>query len=395
MIERIFFLIILVIALPDIYVYMRCLRRRPDIGLWQKLLWWLPGIAMTVYTIALSLIRDFVPDNILWLNVYLLLLGLVAVPKFLFVACSAIGLLLRRVFRMRRNWGNVAGVLLAVATVGILLYGSFVGVDKFTVKNVDIAFGSLPEAFDGYRIVQISDAHVGSIHAGLLRRAVEEANRLAPDAIVFTGDLQNKKPDELDRFAPLLSSLYARDGVFSVLGNHDYGNYMNVSATEKRANEAALCRRERGYGWQLLLNGNAVVRRGADSIVIAGEENDGLPPFPGRADISAALRGVGQDAFVVMLQHDPSAWRRHILPSGRAWLTLSGHTHGGQVSLFGLRPTQLSAKEDCGLYEESGRCLYVSSGLGGLVAFRFGVLPEIVVITLRSKAADTASKRKI
>ncbi len=392
MIERIFIFIILAIALPDIYVYMRFLRRRPGIGLRKTILWWFPGVALTAYTIALSLIRDFVPDNILWLNVYLFLFALVVVPKFLFVVCSVIGLLLRRTFGLRRNWGNLAGALLAVAAVCVLLYGSLIGVDKLVVRNVEIEFDSLPPAFDGYRIVQISDAHVGSIRTGLLQRAVETANALAPDAIVFTGDLQNKQPSELDRVASLLSSLHARDGVFSVLGNHDYGYYVNVENSEKRANEAALCLRERDFGWDLLLNGNAVVRRGADSIVIAGEENDGLPPFPARADISATLRGVGQEAFVVMLQHDPSAWRRHILPTGRANLTLSGHTHGGQVSLFGLRPTQLKGKEDCGLYEKSGHCLYVSSGLGGVVAFRFGVPPEIVVITLRAKSGGSASK---
>ncbi len=394
MIGRIFIFIILAIALPDIYVYMRFLRRQSGIGLWQKLLWWLPGIALAVYAAALSLIRDFVPDNILWVNVFLFLFGLIAVPKFLFVVCSAIGLLLRRVFRLRRNWGNFVGVPLAVAAVCILLYGSFVGVDKLTVRRVDIAFDSLPPAFDGYRIVQISDAHVGSIHSTLLQRAVEVANQLAPDAIVFTGDLQNKQPGELDCYARLLASLHARDGVFSVLGNHDYSKYVNVENSEKQAIEAGLRRRERAYGWKLLLNDNAVVRRGGDSIVIAGEENDGLPPFPSRADISAALHGVGKEAFVVMLQHDPSAWRRHILPSGRVNLTLSGHTHGGQVSLFGMRPTQLSGKEDCGLYGQSGRFLHVSSGLGGVVAFRFGVLPEIVVITLHSKAAGSTGKNK-
>ena len=393
MIERISIFLILVIALPDVYVYMRYLRRRPGIGLWQKLVWWLPGIALTASTVALSFTRDFVPDNIFWLNAFLFLFGLIAVPKFFFVACSAIGLLLRRVFHLHRNWGNFVGVPLAVVAVCILLYGSFWGVDKLVIRRVDIAFDSLPKSFDGYRIVQITDAHVGSIHAGLLQRAVEAANRLAPDAIVFTGDLQNKQPGELDRFAPILSSLHARDGVFSVLGNHDYGQYINVSDAEKRVNEAALRRRERAFGWQLLLNDNVVVRRDGDSIVIAGEENDGLPPFPSRADISATLRGVGQETFVVMLQHDPSAWRRHILPSGRAWLTLSGHTHGGQVSLFGKRPTQLSGKEDCGLYEQSGRFLHVSSGLGGVVPFRFGVPPEIVVITLRSKAVDSTAKK--
>ena len=136
-------------------------------------------------------------------------------------------------------------------------------------------------------------------------------------------------------------------------------------------------------GWNLLLNDNCIVRRSADSIVIAGEENDGRPPFPRKADLSKTLHGISAQSFVVMLQHDPSAWRRSILPKCKAQLTLSGHTHGGQASIFGLRPTELLGKEDAGLYREGNRALYVSTGLGGFVPFRFHMDPEVVVITLK------------
>ena len=127
-----------------------------------------------------------------------------------------------------------------------------------------------------------------------------------------------------------------------------------------------------------------MVHRGADSIVIAGAENDGRPPFPSRVDIRKMLSGISSDAFVIMLQHDPSSWRRTILPQSRAMLTLSGHTHGGQLSLFGFRPTQLTGREDCGIYREGERVLNVSTGVGGFLAFRFGMPPEVVEITLRS-----------
>ena len=140
---------------------------------------------------------------------------------------------------------------------------------------------------------------------------------------------------------------------------------------------------ETSVGWQLLLNDNRIVRRGSDSIVIAGGENDGRPPFPAKADLKKTMRGINAKSFVVMLQHDPSAWRRHILPQTNAQLTLSGHTHGGQISLFGFRPTELVGKEDDGLYAEGKRKLFVSTGLGGFIPFRFYMNPEVVEITLK------------
>ena len=153
---------------------------------------------------------------------------------------------------------------------------------------------------------------------------------------------------------------------------------------QRRHNEQLTREFHANVGWQLLLNDHRIIRRGSDSIVIAGEENDGLPPFPSKADLKRTLRGVSPRSFVVMLQHDPSAWRRSILPGSNVQLTLSGHTHGGQMSLFGLRPTSLLGREDDGLYQESGRALFVSTGLGGFVPFRFNMDPEVVEITLRS-----------
>ena len=153
----------------------------------------------------------------------------------------------------------------------------------------------------------------------------------------------------------------------------------------KAFNERELISLERRLGWDLLLNEHRVVHRGKDSLVIAGEENGGAPPFLNKADLNKTLSSVSTGAFVIMLQHDPSAWRREILPKSRVQLTLSGHTHGGQLSLFGFRPTMLTASEDKGLYEQSGRYLYVSAGLGGVVPFRFEMPGEITVITLHKK----------
>lgn len=384
MIARIFILIILLTLLPDVYIYRRFLRHRFDLTLWQHMLWWLPGATMTACTLAYTMVSDFAPGNLTWFNIYLFLLGLIVAPKVAFVLCSLAGRLARRLFGLRRNWGNYAGVLAALAVLYVLFYGTMVGNDRLRVRRVTIEFSDLPEAFDGYRIAQLSDIHLGSMRVELLQRAVSEINSMHPDMVVFTGDIQNMRPSELTRHMPTLIHLHAPHGIYSVLGNHDYTQYVKLpDEPARRRCELMTQNFERSIDWDLLLNDRRVIHRGADSIVIAGCENDGMPPFPAKADLKKALHGIAPGAFVVMLQHDPSAWRRHILPGSGVQLTLSGHTHGGQMSILGMRPTQLAGKEDDGLYREGNRALFVSTGLGGFVPFRFHMDPEVVEITLR------------
>lgn len=385
MIARIFIFIILATLLPDLYIYRRYIRHRFDLSLLMRLLWWVPGAAMVAVTLVYAMIDDFAPANLTLFNIYLFMLGLIVVPKLLFVLSSIAGRGVRRMTGGTRNWGNYFGLLLVLGQLYVLFTGSMAGTDRLRVRRVTISVPNLPKSFDGYRIVQFSDIHLGSMRSELLERAVEQMNGLRPDMIVFTGDIQNMRPDELTRHTSTLCRLHAKDGVYSVLGNHDYSEYVpKLPMQQRRHNEQLTREFHANVGWQLLLNDHRIIRRGNDSIVIAGEENDGLPPFPSKADLKRTLRGVSPRSFVVMLQHDPSAWRRSILPGSNVQLTLSGHTHGGQMSLFGLRPTNLTGREDDGLYQEAGRALFVSTGLGGFVPFRFNMDPEVVEITLRS-----------
>lgn len=382
MIARISIIILLVTLLPDIYMYRRYVKRRLG-NVWARIAWWLPTLLITVSTIGVSLTRDFAPHNLTLFNTYLFITALVVLPKLTFVLCSLAGRLARRMLKLRRNWGNYVGLVLVLAELYILFHGTMVGTDRLNVRQVTIEFDDLPKAFDGYRIAQFTDVHLGSMKDELMLRAVTAIDDMRPDLIVFTGDIQNMGPDELPRFAQTLKRLKAKDGVMSVLGNHDYSRYVNLPPDEALRNERMTRDFENSVGWQLLLNDNRIVRRGSDSIVIAGGENDGRPPFPAKADLKKTMRGIHAKSFVVMLQHDPSAWRRHILPLTNAQLTLSGHTHGGQISLFGLRPTELVGKEDDGLYVEGKRKLFVSTGLGGFIPFRFYMNPEVVEITLK------------
>ena len=384
MISRILIPVLLLILLPDLYIYMHYLRR--GLALFRRVLWWVPSVAMVVYTVAMTLPDSFAPADISVLNRYLFFLGIIVVPKALFALFSCIGLVGCRLFHTRLNWGNLAGLFLAAAAISITVYGSTIGFMKLEARNVEYRSKDVPPAFDGYRILHFSDAHVGSYtgeYMKILEKAVQRMNGLDVDAIVFTGDLQNMHPREIYPVAEILGRLKAKDGVFSVLGNHDYADYVDCSAEEKRANEHATMACERRMGWQLLINENRVIRRGNDSIVIAGMENDGRPPFPQRGDIRKTLAGVGDSAFVVMLQHDPTSWRRTILPKSGAQLTLSGHTHAMQFSVFGWSPASLVYNEWGGMYSEGDRALNVSVGLGGFIPFRFGATGEVVVVTLK------------
>ena len=385
MIARISILILLLTLLPDLYIYRRYLRWRFDLTLWMRLLWWVPGAAMIACTAAYSMMRNFAPDNLTLFNVYLFMLGLLIVPKVVFTLSSLAGLAVKRLLKLRTNWGNHIGLVLVLGWFYVLFMGTMVGPDQLHVKRVTLEFDSLPKAFDGYRIVQLSDMHLGSMKQEFAQRMVAQVNELHPDAILFTGDLQNMRPQELVRHAPTLVHLHPVDGIFSVLGNHDYADYVKTATAEQKRSMERMTRSfEASLNWDLLLNERRILRRGADSIVIAGTENDGRPPFPCKADYRKALHGISPESFVIMMQHDPSAWRRHILPQCTAQLTLSGHTHGGQLSLFGWRPTSLVNSEDAGLYSEGKRFLFVSTGVGGFLPFRFHMKPEIVEITLKA-----------
>ena len=204
--------------------------------------------------------------------------------------------------------------------------------------------------------------------------------------IVFCGDLQNIQPSDLYKHVDVLSQLKAKDGVFSVLGNHDYAEYVKLDDAGKVANCRETVSLERQMGWTVLLNQHRTVDRGKQHLILAGMENDGDGKrFPQKGDINKALASTAKDDFILMLEHDPSAWRRKIIPDGRAQLTLSGHTHRMQFALFGWCPMSLSGKEYNGWYTEGRQSLFVTAGLGGLIPFRFGATGEIVVLTLRSE----------
>ena len=270
------------------------------------------------------------------------------------------------------------------------IYGSFVERNYFRVKRVTIESENLPASFDGYRIVQISDIHLASFadRERALQRAVNKVNSLQPDLIAVTGDLVSAGPWELDGKEDILAGLKAEDGVYSIMGNHDYSEYHRWESQQARAEaQEQLKRRQRAMGWDLLLNENRTIERSGDSISIIGVENisAGKHSFRTYGDLQQAMQGA-DGAFKVLLSHDPSHWRAEVAGQSDIDLTLSGHTHAMQMTLLGWSPSSLIYDEYRGLYSQGEQHLYVNIGLGEtLFMARMGAMPEITLIELKRK----------
>lgn len=395
MIARDILTFLLLVILPFLFIDLRFFRRKK--AWWKRVLWWIICAAMVGYTVYLAMERDFIPgnDRILILYGYLFLLGLVIIPMWIFSICSLLGKACSWIVRKCKkhpkakphNYGNLMGTLSVPAVWFVLFWGTFVGFNKLEVNHQTYVSEKVPEAFDGYRIVLFSDAHVGSYqkhNSWLLQRAVDSINAQKPDIILFVGDLQNIQPTELYPHIDVLEKLKAKDGVYSVLGNHDYAEYIGADEAMKVANCRETVSLERQMGWNVLLNEHGTIEHGKDHMILAGMENDGDGKrFPQKGDVDKTLENVTSDDFILMMEHDPSAWRRKIITDGRAQLTLSGHTHKMQFSIFGWCPLSLTGKEYNGWYKEGDQQLFVTAGLGGLIPFRFGATGEIVVLTLR------------
>lgn len=387
MLLRILPLVGATLVLPDLYIYWAYVRKRCRRRLWH-VLYLLPGVLLLAAALALSTDDTLSPANMAGLELFFTVYMLVALPKTLFMLCSLLGRglsVLLPALAAPAEWVSTA---LAVAAFAALCYGTFRGPVRLRVRHVEFRHPDVPPAFDGYRIVQLSDFHLLSQQhrPEQVRRVVQTVTAQQPDMVVFTGDLVSIDAGELTPFEDELSRLAAPDGVFSVLGNHDYQTYARYLTRRQQAEHLdSLKEAQRRMGWQLLLNEHRLVRRGTDTLAVVGVENWGRPPFPSRGDLKKALRGLPEAVrFKVLLSHDPTHWRACVLPETDIPLTLAGHTHGMQFMLGGWSPSRYVYPEWRGLYREGRRALHVSLGLGGaLIPFRLGAWPEINVITLR------------
>ncbi|MFN8277864.1 MAG: metallophosphoesterase [Chitinophagales bacterium] len=285
-------------------------------------------------------------------------------------------------------------VAMGVAAVPFfsLLYGVVVNAYNYQVKRITLRFPNLPQAFDGFRFVQLSDIHSGSFtRTKPLEDAVRTINELNADAILFTGDLVNNITDEVRPYQQIFGKLKAKHGVFSTTGNHDYGDYVQWESPEaKRKNFQDLVNAHKEMGWDILMNEHRVLERNGDKIALLGIENWGHAlHFPRYGKLDQAHKGTEEIPFKILLSHDPSHWDAQVRPEyPDIDLTLSGHTHGFQ---FGVEnrfvkwsPSQWVYKQWAGLYQEGKQYIYVNRGFGFLFyPGRVGILPEITEITLK------------
>ncbi len=317
----------------------------------------------------------------------------VYVPKYIFVIVDALARLPMLWHRNRSRICTGVGTALAVIVFLAMWYGAFWGRWHTDIRHIEVPMQGLPKSFDGLRMVQISDLHVGTWDddTTMVARIVNQINALHPDVIVFTGDIVNRHSAELRPFMPVLARLKACYGVYSIMGNHDYGDYEEwPDATAKAADVAALKAMQSRMGWKMLNNGHTVLRNAqGDSLVLVGVENVGDPPFTTYGDLSAAYATPEDRAAKILLTHNPAHWERDILHHDKQnfALTLSGHTHAMQIEVLGLSPAVFRYRHWGGLYDEDpAHLLYVNIG-AGTVGFpsRIGATPEITLLTLHSR----------
>lgn len=273
----------------------------------------------------------------------------------------------------------------------VMAYGAWIGRERPQLKEVELRLENLPESFDGYRLVQISDIHARSYanRQKSLQRIVGIINNQNPDLIAFTGDIITLDASELGSIKEILKELKAKDGIVAVVGNHDYGIYSDPS--HKRPSGEILSdviKEEKTMGWNVLMDENIKISRNQDSIAVVGVQNTSPSRhFPSKGNLNKASEGT-EGVFRILLTHDPMHWEVEIL--GKDYpLTLSGHTHAMQFSLLGWCPSRYIFKQYRGLYTEGQQHLYVNIGLGEtILPFRIGTRPEITLITLRTRSAN-------
>lgn len=315
------------------------------------------------------------------------------IPKLIFVIVISVSYFTNHLFSKTASLILVPliGLLSGFLPFFTILYGVFKSLYHFKIHSHQLQFSQLPTSFNGLKIVHISDIHIGSFNNRyhILNRAIDKINSLHPDYIFITGDLVNNYAWELKGWTTTFNKLIAKKGKYSVLGNHDYGDYHSWdSEVKKKENLQEIKRFYKDIGFTLLMNDAAIIKsENNEQIAIVGVENWGKPPFKKYGDLQKALKEVKAIPFKILLSHDPSHWGQNVLHKTTISLTLSGHTHGMQAAFqyknLQWSPIKLKYKYWAGLYQKGEQYLYVNRGLGW-VGFpgRLGMRPEITLIEI-------------
>ena len=359
-------------------VVMSVLAFLPDFWLWHigvsewplllAILWWVPSLLLVLAEVGLQM--GFFHK--LSVRVLFTTILFSAFPKVVFILFDAF-----------LPW--FFALIPALGVMGWFAFGFIEGWKRLELKHITFTSPDLPPYFDGYRLVQITDFHLGSFPPGndFVQKVVDATNNEEPDMILFTGDLVNNQASEVEPYLDTLGQLHASDGIYSIWGNHDYCEYgNNHSIGALKRNRRMLYGYQESLGWHQLMNEHHVVSHGMASIAVIGVENPGQPPFTNRSNLKKAMKGLNPDMFKILLSHDPHHWRREVVGK-KIQLTLAGHTHAGQLKIGKWTPARMAFKEWGGAYRIGEQMLYVSSGISGSFPFRLGAWPELTVITLK------------
>jgi uncharacterized protein len=361
---------------------------------------WFLGILFFVISIAATGLLFYAfsnPETIRQSRNYTLFYTVVVVsilnliPKAFFTIMTILSYFVRWIVGCRWQIITLTGsFLLGFGISTVIAYGIFIGRYQVFVEKQNVYFGNLPPQLDGFKIVQISDIHLGSFGKDhkVLKETAKLVAELQPDLLLFTGDIVNNFSGEMNGFEPYLAQLSGRYGKYAIQGNHDYGDYYEWPDSVSKRNN--LNQIESGFanaGFKLLKNQWDNITVKDTSFALIGVENWGHRPFPQYANLDIAMKGIPANAFKILMSHDPAHWDAVVVPQTDVPLTLSGHTHGGQfgVKIAGIEfsPIYLVQKKWGGLYESDNQYLYVNRGLGTIGFLgRIEMNPEITLLTL-------------
>ena len=354
-------------VLPDLFITLVPLQ---GASLWWKLVVCLPTAAALWYLVKIGRGVRYTES----LKVLSYLIFIFALPKFLFCAFYATGLIP----------ALCVGIAVSLFFSTLIFYVT----THLKLHEQELRLDRLPAAFSGLRVCQIADFHLGSFGAANphIRRIVDMVLAAKPDIILFCGDLVNFDAGEADSYMEQLARLEAPLGIYAIRGNHDYllhGHHLNPE--QRLAQTERLLEMERSLGWTVLLNQHAIVRKDDAEIAIAGVENiSGNPYFPSMGgDLGKALEGIPDGTFTILLSHDPTHWRAEVAGKAPVDLTLSGHTHGLKIKTAGPHVSSWRLWESAGLYTEGNQHLHVTVGLGSAFAFRLAGFPNVDILTLK------------
>jgi len=361
-----------------------------------NILFWIFTVGLIISIIVLKItIDDINPirKHLLISSFYGLAI-LSFIPKLIFVIIISILYFTNYIFSINQSMIIIplVGLFSGFLPFFVILYSIFKAAYRFKVYHHSISFKNLPKPFNGLRVVQISDFHLGNFNYRyhILDRAVQQINHLQPDYIFITGDLINNFSWELKGWESVFKKLSAKKGMFAVLGNHDYGDYSKWNSTEeKQANFEGVKQFYKEIDCKLLLNESEIISTDNEKIAVIGVENLGKPPFKKYGDLKKALKQVDNIPFKILLSHDPTHWAEEVLKKTNIALTLSGHTHGMQAGFqyknLQWSPIKFRYKHWAGLYKKMEQYLYVNRGIGWLgFPGRIGMRPEITLIELNT-----------